>query len=156
MPYPVPPSVFFFSVQFGFGDTDNRFQEVSGLTVEMETEAIKEGGENRFTHNLPVRSKYTNLSLKRGLIKDSKIIDWCKKAFDQFIFEPRDIVIMLRNSKGENLATWNVTGVYPIKWSVSNLDAMKSELVIETLVLSYKFFTFNNEGGKQADAESYK
>src|SRR5690606_41130753 len=45
---------------------DFRFQEVSGLTVSMEMETIKEGGENRFVHQLPVRSTYNALVLKRG------------------------------------------------------------------------------------------
>jgi hypothetical protein len=32
------------------------FQEVSGLTVNVEMESFKEGGQNRFEHQLPVRT----------------------------------------------------------------------------------------------------
>ena len=59
-----PPVGFHFKVEFmGIGnDNDSRFQSVSGLTVEYETESFKEGGENRFEHKLPVRTK-SNKSL---------------------------------------------------------------------------------------------
>jgi len=66
-----PPVGFHFKVEFvGIGnDNDVRFQSVSGLSVEFDTEAYEEGGENRFEHTLPVRTKYPDLSLKRGSAK---------------------------------------------------------------------------------------
>ena len=47
-----PPVGFHFKVEFiGIGnDNDTRFQSVSGLNVEYDTESFKEGGENRFEH----------------------------------------------------------------------------------------------------------
>ena len=49
---------------------DVRFQSVGGLDVQLDTESWKEGGENRFTHQLPGRSKFSSsLTLKRGLIR---------------------------------------------------------------------------------------
>ena len=64
-----PPVGFHFKVEFvNLGNNnDTRFQSVSGLNVEFETETFKEGGENRFEHKLPVRTKYPDLSLKRGI-----------------------------------------------------------------------------------------
>ena len=41
-----PPVAFYFNVTFE-GLIETSFQEVSGLQLEMETETIKEGGENR-------------------------------------------------------------------------------------------------------------
>ena len=68
-----PPVGFHFKVEFiGVGnDNDTRFQSVSGLTVEYDTESFKEGGENRYEHKLPVRTKYPDLSLKRGMLTAS-------------------------------------------------------------------------------------
>ena len=72
MPFYYPPSGFHFKVEFigvdGMNtDTEQRFQEVSGLSFEVETEPLREGGENRFEYKLPKRIKYPNLILKRGL-----------------------------------------------------------------------------------------
>jgi phage tail-like protein len=137
------PVVFHFSVTGLGGDSDVRFQEVTGLSVEVETEPVKEGGENRYTHILPVRTKYTNLTLKRAILNDSEIINWCKNAIENFDFKPKDIVIKLLNEKHEATVSWNIVRAYPIKWTFSNLDATKNELLLETLTLSYSYFIFN-------------
>ena len=71
-----PPVGFHFRVEFGLdgaGDQDSRFQEVGGLSAELGTEELQEGGENRFVHRLPTLPKYGNLVLKRGLLTDSVV-----------------------------------------------------------------------------------
>lgn len=80
---------FHFSVHFGFagGDEDIGFQSVSGLGVEVTTETVVEGGENRFEHALPVRTAYTDLVLKRALVENSALTDWCKSAFEDMVFK---------------------------------------------------------------------
>ncbi len=94
------PVNFHFQVTFeGLKETalDIRFQSVSGLSVELETEAIKEGGVNRYEHILPVRRKYSDLVLKRGILKpkDSAVTKWCKNAFDKFEVLPITIMVSL-------------------------------------------------------------
>ncbi|NQY01119.1 MAG: phage tail protein, partial [Flavobacteriaceae bacterium] len=71
---------FHFKVEFTGIETtqnDHQFQSVSGLSIDLETEEIAERGENRFKHKIPVRTKFPNLVLKRGLLMDSGVIDWC-------------------------------------------------------------------------------
>ena len=95
-----PPVGFHFKVEFldiETTDNDILFQSVSGLTVTMETETIKEGGSNQFEQVLPVRSKYSDLVLKRGLLKDSKVITWCLKAMESFEFQPTTVHVHLLN-----------------------------------------------------------
>ena len=62
-----PPVAFYFNVTFE-GLIETSFQEVSGLQLEMETETIKEGGENSFSYQVPTRRKHGNLVLKRSLM----------------------------------------------------------------------------------------
>ena len=135
-----PPLGFHFLVEFGNQKDEYQFQSVSGLSVDLETEEIKEGGENRFKYKLPVRAKYPNLVLKRGLIADSKLIDWCKAAVESFDFEPTDLIIKLLNQENQPLITWNVVNAYPVKWSVGDFNAEESRIVIETIELSYSYF----------------
>ena len=139
-----PPVGFHFSVEFGISksDHDTRFQSVGGLSMEYETENYKEGGENRFEHSLPVRTKFPDLVLKRGfLVRDSEVYEWCIKAFRDREFTLSDIVIKLLDEKHEPLKTWNVVGAFPKKWSVSDLNAESNTVVIENLELKYKYFT---------------
>lgn len=138
-----PPTSFYFKVEFasvGSSSKDIRFQEVSGLSVDLETEDFKEGGENRFVHKLPVRTKYSDLTLKRGLLTDSRVIEWCRKAIEDFQFKPIDLNITLLNEKGEPIIMWAINHAYPIHWSVSDLNSTDSKVVVETLKLNYNYF----------------
>lgn len=137
-----PPVGFHFSVRFGISldDNDTRFQSVSGLSVEYETETIKEGGENRFEHTLPVRTQYPDLVLKRGLLTDSAVLGWCLDAFDNRSFRPTDLQVILLNENHDPLKTWSVTWAWPRKWSVSDFNAEENSIVIETLELNYRYF----------------
>lgn len=117
------------------------FQSVSGLSVEYDMEDFKEGGENRFVHKLPVRTKYADLVLKRGMLKDSNVISWFMEAFRDRKFTPADINIMLMNEEGQPLRTWNVVHAIPKKWVVSDFNANENSVVIETVELSYRYFT---------------
>jgi len=135
-----PPLGFHFKVEFASFPGEFEFQSVSGLTVSVDTEEIAEGGENRFKHKVPVRSKYPNLVLKRGLLVNSEIIDWCRNALENFVFEPTNLIVKLLNEEHQPLLSWNVVHVYPVKWSVSDFNAEENKLVIETLELTYNYF----------------
>lgn len=150
-----PPVSFFFEVIFqgeGLGQqpVESRFQSVTGLTAELQTESLKEGGENRFEHILPTRAKYTPLVLKRGLVADSQMVKWCMDAIEDMDIRPMNLLIHLLNvqrpvstqpPKGvEPLMSWNVINAWPKKWSVSDFDAEKSGIAIESLELNYQYF----------------
>ena len=138
-----PPVGFHFSVEFTgltVSESDHQFQSVSGLSVDIETEDVAEGGENRFKHKIPVRTKYPNLVLKRGLLVDSKVIEWCKDAVENFNFKPIDLMVKLLNEKHEPLLSWNVVHAYPVKWSIADFNAEESKIVIETIELVYNYY----------------
>lgn len=135
-----PPLGFHFKVEFTNFPGEFEFQSVAGLSVDIDTEEIAEGGENRFKHKIPVRTKYPKLVLKRGLLVDSEIVDWCRNALEDFDFQPTDLIVKLLNEKHEPLLSWNVVHAYPAKWSVSDFNAEENKLVIETLELNYNYF----------------
>lgn len=150
-----PPVAFNFAVHFNFGsdqgdNSDTFFQSVSGLSVDLETEEIAEGGENRFKHKIPVRTKFPNLVLKRGMVFDSKLIDWCKEAIFNANYMPLDLTIHLlpelddpENPNKKSLRSWNVVHAYPVKWSIADFNAEESKVLIETLELTYNYFTID-------------
>ncbi|MEO6548941.1 MAG: phage tail protein [Ferruginibacter sp.] len=140
-----PPVGFHFRVEFLHlgNDNDMRFQSVSGLTVEFDTESFKEGGENRFEHKLPVRTKYPDLSLKRGMLTNSKVIDWVKGILQDRDFinnKPAEIQVSLLNEKHHPLKTWHLYNCWPKKWTVSDFNAQDNAIVVETLDFNYNFF----------------
>lgn len=147
-----PPTGFHFRVAFSGvsgmeGDEQQRFQDVSGLSFEIETEPLREGGENRFEYKLPKRVKYPNLVLKRGMITNKVLTDWIKGALDGFfwaspfpLFQPANILITLMDEAGQPVAVWNVVQAYPVKWSMSDLKATENTVVVETIELAYQYF----------------
>lgn len=146
-----PPTGFHFKVEFqgvsGMdNDTGQRFQEVGGLSFEIETEALQEGGENRFAYKFPKRAKYPNLVLKRGLLTDKALIDWINAAMNTWFtvviydFKPADIIVSLLDEKDEAIAIWKVIQAYPVKWSMSDLKSTENAIVVETLELAYQYF----------------
>ncbi|MRR57852.1 MAG: phage tail protein [Deltaproteobacteria bacterium] len=141
-----PPWGFYYRVEFGISKNkdDVRFQSVAGLSVEYDVEEYREGGENRFSHKLPVRTKYNDLVLKRGMLTGSELVEWCFRAFRDREFQPTDVNVILMNEKGEPLRTWKVAHAVPKKWVVSDLNANESAVVVETLELSYRYFTMQD------------
>jgi phage tail-like protein len=144
-----PPVGFHFRVEFSFlssGSNDARFQEVSGITAEVSTEEITEGGENRFTHRLPLRAKYSNLVLKRGLLTDSQLINWLKNSIENIQtdpgnFDPAVVNVTLLNENHEPLGdTYSFINAWPVKWAVSDFKSQDNSLVVETIELSYNYF----------------
>jgi len=152
-----PPLGFFFSIEIdGIKEksNDTKFQSVTGLSVDVELEEISEGGENRYKHKFPVKTKYPNLVLKRGMLVDSEIVDWFKDGIENFEITPKDLVVKLmhdsvkdrttQNNTSANiqpLYVWNIKGAYPIKWNIDAFNAEESKVVVETVELAYNYFT---------------
>ena len=137
-----PPVGFSFWVSFEISDNpvDVSFQDVSGISMELQTEEIVEGGENSFTQKLPTRANYTPLVLKRGLAVDSKLTDWVRDAIENLTIQPSTILVALLNDKQEPLVAYRFLNAYPLNWNISNFNAESSSIVIESLELYYQYF----------------
>lgn len=133
---------FHFKVEFTKNeeDIDVRFQSVSGLDVSFDTEQVKEGGENRFEHVIPLRTKCSPLVLKRGLLKpsDSAMTCWLQKAFnDEEVETIETVTIKLLNEEHKPLMLWTINNVWPRSWKMGELNAEQGAVLIETLELNY-------------------
>lgn len=131
---------------------DIRFQSVSGLTVSSEFESLSEGGENRFSHQLPVRLNYGDITLKRGKGLGSGVLFWARQALENFDYKPVNVMISLLNAEHLPLFNWYVINAIPKRLEVSGIDAMNAEVVIETLVLSYQYFKYYDPVSVTLDA----
>ncbi len=140
-----PPVGFHFKVEvLGLKQTvddDVRFTEVGGLSFEVATEEVPEGGENRYIQRYPLRAKYPDLVLKRGLLKNSAIWEWVRDSIDNLAIEPKNVDVKLLNEQHQPLVTWHLVGAWPVKWAVSDLNAGNNAIVVESLQLAYQYFT---------------
>jgi phage tail-like protein len=152
-PIGIMPTGFLFSVEILGEPSANKnaieagFQEVSGINATMGFDKIAEGGENRFVHKVPTRVAYdSNLELKRGLIvAASPFGDWCRAHFsygvNNGIIRPKNIIVHLLDEKQNPLMSWAFARAYPVKWEAAGLNARQSEIVVESIALTYQYFT---------------
>jgi len=139
--HPLP--AFHFAVSIGVLGllTDAAFQEVGGIGSEMTTEPFHEGGENRYVLQLPTGAKNTNLTLKRGVASlASPLVLWCKSVLEGGLGEsitPCLVNVLLLDELHLPVRTWTFENAYPVKWSVAGFNAMRNEVALETIELSY-------------------
>jgi phage tail-like protein len=140
-----PPVAFHFTVSFGAMPpaVDGSFQEVSGIAPEMETEAVPEGGENRFVHQLPKAVKNPKLTLKRGVAGlDSPLVSWCRAVLEGGLVNPivpKVLHVFLLDGAGVPLRAWSFANAYPVRWEVEAFNSTKNEVALEKIELSYAY-----------------
>jgi phage tail-like protein len=143
----IPIPSFYFSVELDGEPV--RFQEVSGLEVNIETEDLIEGGNNLFKYRLPTRQAYGNITLSKGVIKeDNAFHEWIKTAmltqaslsnFAEGRVKTIKIDLMSPGKEAEAVRSWQVVEAFPIKWSISNLSASEHKIAIETVELAFQY-----------------
>lgn len=137
-----PPVAFYFKVHFvgAVPIMDMSFMEVSGLTMELDTEEIEEGGGMK--RKIPVRMKHGNLVCKRPLkpIALSGLSVWTACSIESDYSVPISLceaMVTLLGANGEPLCGWLLTDVYPVKWDIASFDSKKNEVAIETIEFAY-------------------
>jgi phage tail-like protein len=138
-----PPLGFRFGVFFFIGGVvpnplDFRFKKVSGITSTITTRTLNSGGQNLYSYKLPERVQYENLVLERGLAVGSPLVIEFNVAMSMFKFAPSNVLVTLLEETGVPISSWLFMNAYPVKWSVSNLDADSNQVVIETMELAYQ------------------
>ena len=120
---------------------DAAFREVSGLETEIETDDLREGGENTFVHRLPKGRRQGNLSLVRGIaVGADPLVTWCKSVLEGTLateIATATVIVKLLDADHTPIAAWSAQNCWPVKWQIAGFDAMKNEIAVETMELSY-------------------
>ena len=143
----VSTATFLFEVD---GQEIGNFMEVSGLEVEIGVESIEEGGENGFTHRLPGRMSWPNISLKRGITRTDNLLDWLNKSSgEQFAASGNTLTrssaaITLVGPSGKRLRAWEFVDAFPVKWKGPEFAADSTNAAAETLEIAHHGFRAKN------------
>jgi phage tail-like protein len=128
-----------FRVKLDGGADLGNWSKCDGLSVEYEIFEYKEGGENTYVHRIPGRAKYQNIKLSRPINADSKqVASWIAKMKQQVTRDTAEISAL--DSEGNAITTWNLEGVYPVKWTGPSLDISNSQVASESLELAHNGF----------------
>jgi len=138
-----PPVGFRFSVSLGPDPVDAAFAEVTGISTEVTTEEVIEGGENRFKHRLPSTINHPPLVLKRGMaVPTSELVAWVLATFADGVpahIVTRQVIVSLLDEMGLPLIAWNFVNCYPLKYEISGLKADQNQIAIESIELNYQY-----------------
>jgi phage tail-like protein len=128
--------------------------KIEGLGFEYTVTEYREGGVNGYTHKLLGPAKYTNLRLSRPVDSNSALLMlWLQSNMIAVL--PQTMAITACTAGGEDITTWNLAGVVPIKWSGPTLDVMSNNVATETLEITYQeILGLGSLGGMLAGALS--
>lgn len=139
MPDHIPGQNLRFRVKLDGSADLGDWSKCDGLSVEYDVFEYKEGGENTFIHRIPGRAKYQNIKLSRAINKDSKrVADWIAGMSTKVKRETAEISAL--DTEGKPITTWNLQGVYPVRWSGPSLDISNNQVATETLELAHNGF----------------
>jgi phage tail-like protein len=136
-----PLPVFCFRVSLGNG-MDAFFKSVSGLKYETESIPVREGGANDTTFMLIGATKWSPLVLKAGFTSSSALLQWREEWIAGTMTRIESGTITQLDTSLQPTAEWTFFRGWPTKWEVSEFDASKSELAIETLELTHEGLKF--------------
>ncbi|KQC04761.1 MAG: phage tail protein [Methanoculleus sp. SDB] len=114
--------------------------EISGLSRETETEPYEEGGVNDGIHQLPKRTKYQNITLKRGITDRDELWKWHQDVIEGR-FKRRNGAIILMDGEGGEKWRWNFIQAYPVKWTGPDLRAESNTVAFESVELAHHGIT---------------
>lgn len=127
-----------FSVTIGSQDLGT-FMSCEGLGIEVVLEQREEGGFNGQVWQLPTRLKYSNVKLSRPLGPETtKVAEWFASMVTGV--KRRTATITARNAKNEPVATWNLAGVVPVRWTGPSLNVESPKVATETIEIAHHGF----------------
>jgi phage tail-like protein len=121
------------------------FSEVSGLASETEVIEYREGNEKVNTpRKIPGLTKYTNITLKRGVTTDTSLWNWRKTVIDGNVRRANGSIVLLDESR-EEILRWNFRNAWPCKWEGPTLQASGNEVAIESIEIAHEGIELEND-----------
>lgn len=126
---------------FGFvvtvdGEGLSCFQEVSGLSVSLNTTDRKEGGVNGTIHKLIDHASFSNVTLKRGLCA-TDMYSWIQDAISGDVTR-REVKIELLDDAGNTVKVYTLRNAIPVKWSGPALSVTQDAIATESIEFAHE------------------
>lgn len=134
-----PYTSFHFAIDIN-GVTEGRFVECSSLGVDVEAIKYREAGANQIVHRLPGRLEYADLTLRYGMTGSLQLWQWMQSSIAGTVERRNVSVVMYGHDGCTEVMRWNLLNAWPRSWRGTQLDALGSQVAIETLVLVFEEF----------------
>jgi phage tail-like protein len=135
MPASQPLLGFHFQVDLGNGVVAG-FQSVGPLSAETAIAEYREGSDKTAApRKYPGLTNYPNVRFTRGLSQNLDLWQWFLSK------ERRFVVVTLLDEQMQPALRFKLHNAWPCKWELSEFDASKNEVAIETLDIAHEGLT---------------
>jgi phage tail-like protein len=128
-----------FNFQVEWGGNRTGFMEVTGLGMGVDVTPYREGASKDNIATLtPGQTHFSPVVLKRAMVAgDNDFYAWISSAQGGDV-ERRDEIISLLNNRHEPVMVWKLVRAFPSKLDYAPLNALGSDLAIESLTLVHE------------------
>ncbi|MEW8692893.1 MAG: phage tail protein [Candidatus Thiodiazotropha endolucinida] len=137
-----PYGAFNFLVSIGGDDPQDAragFSEISGLSMEVQVIEYRAGNDRTESPvNLPGLTRYSPVTLKRGLIGSLDLYEWITESAQSGPGNRRNVTIHLLNDEQQPAFTWKLRNAWVSKYSMSDLDASSNDIAMEAIEIVHE------------------
>lgn len=141
---PLPVFCFKVTLDGVGGPMDLFFKSISGIKYDTEAIPVREGGANDTTFMLVGATKWSPLVFKKGFTNSSALLKWREEWLNGKMTRVGGKITQLDTALKEK-GEWAFVRGWPTKWEISEFDASKSELAIETLEITHEGLKFTSK-----------
>jgi phage tail-like protein len=113
------------------------FAEVSGLDVTVTPIEYRNGSEDTTVRKIPGLKKFSNITLKRGVMGDLGFWTWIKSVLNGQVQRVNGTITLLDESRSP-VMQWHFRRGWPCHWAGPTLNAKGNEVAIETLEICHE------------------
>ena len=122
------------------GITEAGFQECSGLDSSTDATDYREGSDPNHLRKLRGLTKFSPVTLKRGITDSDQLWQWRQKVVDgrPDAETRKNISIVLMNETREEKWRWNLRRAWPSKYTAPTFNATSNDVAVETLEITHE------------------
>ncbi len=122
------------------------FAEVSGLEGAQDPIEYRNGSEDITVRKIQGLKKFTNITLKRGVIGDLALWNWILEGMNGTVHRTEGSIVLLDEARNE-VMRWNFKRAWPCKWTGPGLNAKNNEIAMETLEICHEGLSIDGQSG---------
>jgi phage tail-like protein len=124
------------------GITQSSFSEVIMPDATIDVIEYREGSEQTHVRKLSGLTKFSNIILKWGITDSMDLYNWVKSVMDSGASGNRkNMSIVLIDEEGNDRMRWNFMEAWPVRYKISDLNAMTNEVLFEIIEITFERFS---------------
>ncbi|MEO1575609.1 MAG: phage tail protein [Pseudomonadota bacterium] len=128
------------------GETIAFFLRISGLGACINVHEYREGGRPGNVRKIPGRAEVHDVTLEHGVANSARLWQWLDQAMKGNV-ERRNVSIISYDSRHQEAARWNLSGVWPRESRVKDFDALGNEALVECMTLVAETLEYQPSAG---------